>query len=160
MGIDIVPVPGLQAGFDVDAYTTSDLKEIHVEEFIYLHRPARYRFSLAHEAGHVWLHADLFRSLKFPSAAEWKRFVSSIPEREYGFLEFHANEFAGHVLVPAADLGSKVAMCRNAVLRNAPDAPRNPDAYREFVAACISREFQVSQAVALKRFDREGIVLE
>ena len=159
MGIDIVPVPNLQLSCEVDAYTTSDLKEIVVEEFVYLQRPGRYRFSLAHETGHIWLHGDLFRSLTFNSAHEWKTFVNSIPERDYGFLEFHANEFAGHVLVPRTELLKEVTRCKQTVLAVIPDAPKNPDAYRDFIAACISKHFDVSHGVALKRLNREGIVL-
>jgi hypothetical protein len=32
--LDIVPVPGIQDEFDVDAYITSDLREIRVDRFI------------------------------------------------------------------------------------------------------------------------------
>ena len=46
--MDIVQVPGLQAEFDVVAFVTKDLREIRVDEYIYLNRPNRYRFSLAH----------------------------------------------------------------------------------------------------------------
>ena len=159
MGVDIVPVPNLQLSCEVDAYTTSDLNEIIVEEFVYLKRPGRYRFSLAHEAGHIWLHGDLFRSLSFNTAHEWKAFVTSIPERDYGYLEFHANEFAGHVLVPRAELIKEVAVCKEVVLKAVPDAAKDPDAHREFIAACIANRFEVSPAVALKRLDREGIQL-
>lgn len=45
--LDIVPVPGLQDEFDIEAFITSDLKEIRVDQFIQRERPARYRFSLA-----------------------------------------------------------------------------------------------------------------
>lgn len=159
MGIDIVPVPNLQLSCDVDAYTTSDLKEIVVEEFVYLHRPARYRFSLAHEAGHIWLHGDLFRSLSFKTAHEWKAFVSSIPERDYGFLEYHANEFAGQVLVPHKELKEEVVVCKKIVVESIPDAPRDPEAYRDFIGACIAKKFEVSHAVAMRRLEREGISL-
>lgn len=159
MGIDIVPVPSLQLSCEVDAYTTSNLKEIVVEEFVYLHRPGRYRFSLAHEVGHICLHGDLFRSLTFRSAHEWKAFVNSIPEREYGFLEFHANEFAGHALVPRVELLEEVKRCKETVLKMIPDAAKDPDSYREFVAECIASRFEASPAVALKRLDREDVVI-
>lgn len=159
MGIDIVPVPNLQLSCEVDAYTTSDLKEIIVEEFVYLQRPGRYRFSLAHEAGHIWLHGDLFRSLTFNTAHEWKKFVSSIPEKDYGYLEYHANEFAGQVLVPRQEFAKEVENCRKIVLQAIPDAPRDPEAYRDFIGACISKQFDVSHAVAMRRLEREAVHL-
>src|SRR5260370_39215703 len=63
--LDIVPVPGLQDEFDVDAYITSDLTEIRVDQFIQENRPTRYRFSLAHELAHVLIHQDIFKALAF-----------------------------------------------------------------------------------------------
>lgn len=59
-GIDIVPMPGL-SNFDTVAYISHDLTEIRVDDFVYHHRPNRYRFSLAHELGHRVLHADVYR---------------------------------------------------------------------------------------------------
>ena len=59
--LDIVPVPGLQDEFDVDAFLTNDLTEIRVDQFIQRQRPARYRFSLAHEVAHLLIHQDIFK---------------------------------------------------------------------------------------------------
>jgi hypothetical protein len=50
-GLDIVPMPGLKSGFGVEAFITSDLREIRVDRFIQEHRKYRYRFSLAHVNG-------------------------------------------------------------------------------------------------------------
>lgn len=96
-GMDIVPMPGLQEAFDTVAFITRDLTEIRVDQYVLQWRPNRYRFSLAHELGHRILHADVFRELDFRNIESWKEVVMSIPEREYGFLEFHANSFAGLV---------------------------------------------------------------
>ena len=52
LGLDIVPVPGLQSSFDVVAYITRDCKEIRVDQYVLESRENRYRFSLAHEVGH------------------------------------------------------------------------------------------------------------
>ncbi len=40
-GMEIVPVPGLHKNFDVDAYITSDLQEIRVDEYVYESRENR-----------------------------------------------------------------------------------------------------------------------
>src|SRR5262245_3634449 len=61
--LDIVPVPGLQDEFEIDAFITSDLTEIRVDSFIQRKRQARYRFSLAHEVGHMLIHKDIFKEL-------------------------------------------------------------------------------------------------
>jgi hypothetical protein len=73
LGIDIVPTPGLHENFDIDSYPTSDLTEIHVDEYVYKRRPARYRFSLAHEVSHLLIHQEIFEQLKFSTIAEWSR---------------------------------------------------------------------------------------
>src|SRR5271155_3958453 len=72
LGLDIVPVPGLQDEFDIDAFITSDLTEIRVDRFIQEHRPARYRFSLAHEVAHLVIHQEVFKELAFSTISEWK----------------------------------------------------------------------------------------
>ena len=51
-GIEIVPMPGLQYGFDTVAFISRDLTEIRVDEDVFKSRPNRYRFSLAHELAH------------------------------------------------------------------------------------------------------------
>ena len=60
MGLDIVPVLGMLKNFDVDGFTSSDLSNIYVDEFIYSNRPGRYRFTLAHEVGHIILHKEIY----------------------------------------------------------------------------------------------------
>jgi Zn-dependent peptidase ImmA (M78 family) len=102
--LDIVPVPGLQDNFDTVAYLTSDLTEIRIDEHVFHSRQRRYRFSLAHEIGHKIMHAGVFEQLSFSTISEWKDARNLIPEREYRFIEWHANCFAGLVLVPPAPL--------------------------------------------------------
>jgi Zn-dependent peptidase ImmA (M78 family) len=60
----------------------------------------RYRFTLAHEVGHKWLHADFIRSLNCSSVANWRTAMASISKETYGWLEWHANCFASFVLMP------------------------------------------------------------
>ena len=54
--INIVPVLGLQREFEVEGFTSGDLKNIYVDEYTYTDRITRYRFTLAHEMGHIVLH--------------------------------------------------------------------------------------------------------
>ncbi len=64
--IDIYPSPGLMDRFQIDAYISRDLSEIHVDKRIYEQRPPnRYRFSLAHEFAHLILHGDIYRLMSF-----------------------------------------------------------------------------------------------
>ena len=47
--INIVPVLGLQREFEVEGFTSGDLQNIYVDEYVYSDRITRYRFTLAHE---------------------------------------------------------------------------------------------------------------
>ncbi len=60
MGIDIVPVPGLKRGYDLEGFTSCDRQAIYVDEQEPFNYETRYRFTLAHEVGHVILHDYLF----------------------------------------------------------------------------------------------------
>ena len=111
-GMDIVPMPGLQSGYAIVAFITKDLQEIRIDEYVYLNRVTRYRFSLAHELAHRILHGDLWKTIEFRDIATWKAAVAdSIPDDQYGFLEYHANCFAGFVLVPRNELRAAFFTC-------------------------------------------------
>lgn len=62
--VDIVPVPNLQKDFDIEGFTSSDLQNIFVDDYILSERPTRYRFTLAHEVGHIILHKEIFTKVK------------------------------------------------------------------------------------------------
>jgi hypothetical protein len=157
--LDIVPTPNLQADFDTVGFTSSDLSAIYVDDFVYRKRPARYRFTLAHEVGHIVLHSSLYQSRTFDSIAEWKQVISSIEDEDYGWMEWHANAFAGLVLVPPATLRAQTALCLKRVQEHAPSAKEEPEAYREFVELCLSQAFEVSTEVIAKRMEKDGIRL-
>jgi Zn-dependent peptidase ImmA (M78 family) len=100
LGLNIFPFPNLQQTFDIEEFISGDLNVIYVDEFIYYQRPARYRFTLAHEVGHYVFHSDLIASFHPQSVADWKAFVLDIDEETYGWLEWQAYSFAAAVLVP------------------------------------------------------------
>ena len=101
---DIVPIPGLQRIYDVDGATSSDLSTIYVDDFVYANRPTRYRFTLAHEAGHIYMHEKYFKQHNFDSIDGWKEFQAQIDEKDYSTLEFQGYAFGGLVLVPRQHL--------------------------------------------------------
>lgn len=61
--LDIVPTPGLLKGFEIDGFLTRDFSSIYVDDFVQSNRPTRYRFTLAHEVGHLILHKELLEGL-------------------------------------------------------------------------------------------------
>ena len=98
--INIVPVLALQREFEVEGFTSSDLKNVYVDEYVYTNYLNRYRFTLAHEIGHIVLHKNLYRTNRFSSIAEWKEFINSMTEEEHGWIEYQGYAFAGLILVP------------------------------------------------------------
>lgn len=104
LGLNIFPFPNLQQTFDIEGFISGDLNVIYVDEFIYYQRPARYRFTLAHEIGHYVFHSDLIASFHPQSVADWSKFVLGIDEETYGWLEWQAYSFAAAVLVPRVSL--------------------------------------------------------
>ncbi|MFH1918570.1 MAG: ImmA/IrrE family metallo-endopeptidase [Planctomycetota bacterium] len=155
--MDIVPVQGLHALIETDGFVTSDSREIYVEEFVYLSRPGRYRFTLAHEVGHVVLHADLYRSRRFRSVDQWRAFVNSIPEKEHSWLEYQAYSFAGLVLVPASPLRSAAEECVGMVRSEGIDLSENWDFAWSRIAAFLAKRFEVSSQVVEKRLHKDGL---
>lgn len=100
LNVDIVPTPGLLDVFDIDGGTAFDLSTIYVDEFIYKHRPTRFRFTIAHECGHIYLHEKYIRLFGFDSIERWQDFQDQIDSDDYSRLEFQGYAFGGLVLVP------------------------------------------------------------
>jgi len=155
--VNIVPIAGLLQGFDIDAFTSSDLCNVTVDEFIYLKRANRYRFSLAHEAGHIWMHRDLYTGKNFGSITEWGKFVDSIPEEDYSWLEWQANSFAGLVLVPAEHLRTLVKPQVDTIRASDISWEENEDFIWTRIAAVLAKEFEVSPAALKVRIEYEKI---
>ena len=156
--MDIVPIPGLQEHFDIVAFISKDLTEIRVDEFVMGYRPNRYRFSLAHELAHRVLHKDIFSEVEFTDIAGWKAAMTdSIPEKEYGLLEWHANCFAGLVLVPPAQLRDVFSGAMEMAAENGIDCDSLDDSSRDVIEEHIARKFCVSAAVCHKRVEKDGL---
>ncbi|MEK7625172.1 MAG: ImmA/IrrE family metallo-endopeptidase [Patescibacteria group bacterium] len=100
--IEILPIPNLLQFCSVNALITSDWSKIYVDNEKYMDDRylTRLRFSLAHEIGHFVLHKELYASFGIKSFENFYKFVESIDDTEYGFIETQANSFAGYLLIP------------------------------------------------------------
>jgi hypothetical protein len=155
--IDIVPTPGLQRGFDVVAFISKDQQEIRVDEYVYTHRETRYRFSLAHELAHKLLHPQLWQELEFHNVKTWLAVVAdTIPEKEYSFIEFHANFFAGCILVPSPQLRIEFEKCVEKARTHG--ITELSDAALEYIEMSLGRTFNVSREVIHRRLDYEEMI--
>lgn len=160
IGLRIDPIPSLKLSGDVDALLSGDLTRIIVdaEEYMDDRKLNRMRFSIAHELGHYILHKKLYDDIKITSLDDWIRFVESIPEVQYGYIEQQAYEFAGRLLVPVNRLRQEVSQAIiKAKAAGFIDWDRSGDAAREYMATNLCRVFGVSSQVIEKRIIREGL---
>lgn len=155
--IDIVPTPGLHRSFDIDAFVTADLQTIYVDEFVYESRPGRYRFSLAHEMGHIVLHQELFKQMQFQTIQEWKQTITTIPEREYSFIEWHAYAFGGLVLVPPNALAIQFETVTKRLREIGLTLESAGDTARHTIESHLAEMFSVSTQVVHKRIEKDRL---
>jgi len=157
LGLNIVPVPGLEAAFEIVGFTSSDLTEITVDAYVYERQSGRYRFTLAHETGHVVLHADLFRQQQLESVDDWKEFVRTFPDMDLRRLEWQAHSFAGLVLVP----GDALKRAASNMLRQAKAQGINQeqDFVHDVIVEALATHFEVSTGVIQRRLEYDKLDL-
>lgn len=156
--MEIRPVAGMREELDVDAVLLGDMQTLVVDLGHYMddRMQNRLRYSVAHEIGHKVLHADIYRAAGVASAEEWLHWFQSIPDDQYSWLEQHAHEFAGRLLVPPERLMSELAgAVERARQTGFVSWDSSGDAAREYIASSICRVFGVSSQVIEKRIDRE-----
>ncbi len=102
--VNIVPFPNLYSNFEINAFVSSDLKTIYVDEYLYTNLEKQYRFTLAHEFGHIILHRYVYENIKINSLETWKDFIRKADPYEHRKLEIQADNFAGLILVPKLHL--------------------------------------------------------
>jgi hypothetical protein len=160
LGIEIRTIFNLREAGDVDALLLGDLKTIVVDQNDFLNDRAqnRLRFSMAHEIGHLILHQDVFSKIQYASIDEWISFFQNIPEDQYYWIEQHAYEFAGRLLVPREKLIEKLNYAVVLARSSGFDAwDSSGDSTRQFVAHGIAKHFEVSDQVIEKRLIRENL---
>ena len=155
MGPNIVPIPGLLRAFDVDGFTSSDLSNIYVDEFIYSNRPGRYRFTLAHEIGHIILHKEIYSKANFQNIKEWKDFINSISDKDHSWLEYHAYTFGGLVLVPSEHLTERTQYHIERIRKEDISLSENWDFAWDRIADQLAKDFEVSTQVIEKRLSKD-----
>jgi hypothetical protein len=155
--INIVPVLGLQREFEVEGFTSGDLKNIYVDEYIYTDRITRYRFTLAHEMGHIVLHSHLYRTHRFKDIQGWKEFINSLTEEEHSWLEYQGYAFAGLVLVPKQNLIKYTNEWTKRIKDKGISMEKNWDFAWELITEHVAKVFLVSPDVIEKRLGKDAV---
>lgn len=165
LGMGIIPIPGFQQNHSVEGSLSIDTKTIYVDEYVFRAVETRYRFTLAHELGHLLLHKEFFEGTGVSTILDWKRAYRAISENSYFELEMQAYNFAGHILVPSPHLRSRftdfvsdnkskfVEARRKGVVREITlSFFKNNSIYR------LSKLFNVSPEVMEKRIDKDNLM--
>lgn len=157
-GYEIIPKKDLD---DLDAFLGLNLRSIYVNGRRY-DNPSysrRVRFSLAHELGHAVLHSDFIRSQQIESIERYVEFTRSLSDEEYSDFEWQANEFAGRLLVPRAQLIIELHKQVRVLIDKGMQGliSSNSDLVRSRICIPISKVFDVSEDVIERRIEREEI---
>lgn len=178
LGIDIIPIPGLKddfndAGFDIDAFISSDLKSITVDQYILDKRLPRYRFTLAHEIAHSLLHSDIYQQFEFDNTKDWISTLTNIQSIESlkkarDMAEWQADELAGRILVPKTALKEEFDKEKDITIKtyskDHPDfvAYSNVVDYLDFIIditiRVLSQRFVVSENTIRIRLENDGLI--
>jgi Zn-dependent peptidase ImmA (M78 family) len=162
--LNIVPFPNLFADFEINAFVSSDLRKIYVDEYLYTNLDRQYRFTLAHEFGHIALHKYIYSNINIKSLEDWRQFRSGVNINEYRNLEIQANNFARLLLVPQLLLESNFNEQLKSLARSFKKAEiervKRLD-YLQFVIDTIAFNlvpiFQVDQQVIRIRIEKSSL---
>ena len=165
--LTIIPENGINDAIEgVNAYISKDFKKITVEYNQYMNDETgnRLRFSFAHELGHLVLHKDIYSEFNFNDIDEYKNLIENIPEEQYDFIEYQANEFAGRLIVPLNKLKEEISKYKEDIkeyVKAFPDKPENRDSnyLLERISSIICHVFGVPRIVIEIRINREKIDL-
>jgi Zn-dependent peptidase ImmA (M78 family) len=163
--LDIIPTPELQRKFQVDGFLSRDFSSIYVDDFVQSSRPTRYRYTLAHEVGHLTLHRSLLEEMAdFNTVEEWQSFVIGMNGRDRDALEYQGYAFAGYLLVPKHHIVREFLTFLPEIedqLMQAKDAGITRAKYIDFavgaMATKLARLFDVSTEVIERRIKADGL---
>lgn len=159
--LNIVPIIGLKNQTDIEGLLLSDLKTIFIDNSSYNDDKfqKRMRFTLAHELGHLILHGDQIKEMKFQTVEEWISFREKMDEDDLDWFERQAKEFAGSLLVPSLKLEELIEK-NNKKIKKYIDESLSEDANEraiDGISRILSDEFNVSSHVIKHRIRIEKI---
>ena len=159
LDLEIRPITRLKEEADVDALLLGDWKTLIVDQQQY--QDDRYlnrlRFSIAHELGHYALHKAIFQQIPRATSDEWISFMQDMPDKEYSFIEYQANEFAGRLLVPFEELRKEFDGVLTLAEQNGLKCRQLTDAHLAYLCNPLSKGFAVSTDVIERRLTKEKI---
>ncbi len=160
MQLDIFPLPGLtKATAENDgivAYVNSALTCITVDEDAWEMQTPRYRFSIAHELAHMVVHRNILGQFHYSTVQEWQQAMKAIPSQDYGRLEWQANAFAGHLLMPTMEFRSNFKSLMDKIAEYPEVDPRD-EGVRLIIEKRLADIFGTSSSAVHIRLEKEGL---
>jgi Zn-dependent peptidase ImmA (M78 family) len=156
LGLNIIPIPNLPEAIDGGGFL-SDLKDIYVDDYVFNNNEGRYRFTIAHEIGHLLLHKEYYQELNISSIEDYQNYQATVDPTDLSFLENHANNFAGLVLVPEESLQAAYAICVKKILDKSQRVKGFPDVLNDIVCETLSKKYLVHKETIRIRLDKDGL---
>lgn len=150
----IIPIPGLQKDFDIDGFLAANMKEISIDEYAYMRKPRRARFTIAHELSHLLLHESIYQANIFNTIEQYKNFTTGIGEDDYRWLEWQARCLAGLLLVPKKQLTEHFSIAVGKAREHNLNADSEPAI--DYICDWVSDIFEVSKQVIQYRLYKDG----
>lgn len=165
--IDIIPLPGIKKLCDVDGFISNDFTAIYVDQFVYENNQYRYRFTLAHEIGHLIMHKEKLSEIKLDQndvINSWIYFNNELSNADHSKLEYQGYTFGGLALVPPKNLLNEFSPALSQVNQLITDAKTKEIArkyYLEYaidnISTTLSPIFDVSTDVMTRRIRFDGL---
>lgn len=161
LGIQPIPKPDLKRRIDIDGFLTNDLKNICVDQDVYMDERQinRLRFTYAHEVGHLILHENEIRQCNFRTPEDWIYFHQDFLKDDLTWFEQHAYEFAGRLLVPKEELIREKQNHQGKINEYRSIIGDGEEELIEAISRLICDRFKVSGIVIQKRIRKENIRL-
>jgi len=154
-----IPICSLMERIDIDGFLTRDLKNICIDNDIYMdpRRENRLRFTYAHEIGHLILHENEIKKTTFRTPEDWIHFREDFLEEDLNWFESQASEFAGRLLVPKERLIEEIQGLQKKIKVFRTLAGDEEENLIEAISGVICNKFKVSRDVIQKRISKEKI---
>jgi Zn-dependent peptidase ImmA (M78 family) len=159
--INIIPFPNLFDVFGINSCLSGDLKSLYIDEHLCDRLPLQYNFALAHELGHIHMHANIYKQRSFSTIEGYKAFIREFDEAAYAAFEAQAHNFAGHFLVPSHHLDTHFKQnCTgiDGLLAKIHDKSQKIDILTRVIAERLSPIFQVHQRPISIRIEKSRLV--
>jgi len=156
-GLSIIPSHEMQNVYGVEGFLSRDCSCVNVDQYVMENRYYKYRFTIAHEIGHLVLHRDLYDNAKYETIEEWIAFVNQIGAEEYGWAERQAYWFAGVLLLPPNVFAVKFSEYVARAVEQGYPITTHFDEFVQFISAPLGREFEVSADVVERQIKYENL---